>query len=98
VGGGEKMENKTAETIYIQEGLISDSLDQKKENKMSENTLDPEVMEFEKKFKSAEEKLIEEMDRDLRNAAAFGKLFDKIFEPLKFQESEDEVEMWRRRD
>jgi hypothetical protein len=66
---------------------------------MSENTLDPNVLAFEQ-MTPAEKKLVEEMDRDLRNAAAFGKMLDKIFEPLKFQkpEAEDEVEMWRRRD
>jgi hypothetical protein len=66
---------------------------------MSENTLDPNVLAFEQ-MTPAEKKLVEEMDRDLRNAAAFGKLMDNIFAPLKFQEpeAEDEVEMWRRRD
>jgi hypothetical protein len=66
---------------------------------MSENTLDPNVLDFEK-LTPAEKKLVEEMQRDLKNAATFGKMLDKIFAPLKFQEpeAEDEVEMWRRRD
>jgi sigma54-dependent transcription regulator len=54
---------------------------------MSENTLDPNVLNYEQ-MTPAERKLAAEMERDLRNAVAFGKALDQIFAPLKFKEPE----------
>jgi hypothetical protein len=40
----------------------------------------------------AEEKFIEEMNRDFRNAAAFGKLMDGIFAPITPEQVEDAID------
>jgi hypothetical protein len=40
----------------------------------------------------AEEKFIEEMNRDFRNAAAFGKLMDGIFAPVTPEQVEDALD------
>jgi hypothetical protein len=40
----------------------------------------------------AEEKFIEEMNRDFRNASAFGKLMDGIFAPITPEQVEDAID------